>query len=1219
MATRTPIIIGRWATHAGRQRPALAPGYVGIDERSFAELVAFAPAFGRHVRYVDPDNRPDGDWSAFFLADSAMVQASIAVFDAAGHSRRFHTALARVHGDHSDADRLTHLQAVFDIVLSLPQDVDAWYGAVTHLRDAPRSRALRSLLASAIRSEFAPLLAELRGYAAGAGQPGALGHPIPLDCRHFHAIWQTEFLCPRAAIFQGHFRRQKMLAALGPVTTLYDTLLGAVTDLADHARRDVDASFAEGPLKPHIALYAAFINQFRKAQTRLNALPSRLVDFYYHDVLHEARQPPVADRVFLTFTRAPGITPARVPRGMAFPAGAASQGQPILFTANQALDVTRAQLVQARTLRTVRGPLLGPTAPSSGDRPQRIHAAEIAIGPDGRAANGRPWAPFGGGTADTTAAPAVIGFAITSPLLLLTGGQRTITLTLHLDPAAAASMLDPQLQAIAGATGLAADQAFDQIIAAAFDFTATTPSGWHNLTPLHASAPNGPDTRALSFQFALPPEAPALAPLAPPASGPIQGPALQAQLRQEPVVLTGPDGTAQVYPLSLLDALPIGRITIETAVTGLPGLTIRTLNGPVDATVPFLPFGAPARMGGWFEVQHPEIGGKPLDKLVLTLNWLGLPAHPHGFAGYYAQYLVGPDRTPNSPAITNQSFRAVASVSGHAPWGLPATTIPIWLFRTAETQDKPEPAAPPQPTTTITLTPEALAVVPGGPTGAALRITLSEPPYGFGDELYSPNVLHALHAIQAPPPPRPWLCRLLDLILLRTPPAPTLPDVTQLYPNPPWQPEVAALSVDYHATEALDLRRESSPAFFHLQPTGALAPAATTPAGPSLLPACGPHAQLDLAFAGLGVAQRLTLLIRPSESGRGGPIQWQALGQTGWIDLVDGIGCHDASLGLSQPGIITLELPTMGTDASPGRWSWLRVTPKAHPDDFAAIAAITPHAVTATRQLNAVPGDVAPIPAKTIKAAASPLAGVATIDQPVASFGGRAGETGGTLPIRLGERLRHKERAVLAWDHEHLVLERFPNVAKVRVLAAGNGAIGPGELLAVVVPGPQPASPDPWTPRTPAELRSQIQTSLQQQTSPFARIQVVDPNYVRVRVQADVVFRSGPPGDGATRLVQDLHTLLSPGADGLDLAEDADGDDVHVAVANFIASRPYVAGIAQLNLVFAPPIATFPWCVLTSADTHDIRVAHAEATARPAAAPPVPARSPIAPPSPLPA
>ncbi|MBR1218538.1 hypothetical protein JQ557_11095 [Bradyrhizobium sp. U87765 SZCCT0131] len=1215
MAMRTPIIIGRWTTQAGRQRPALAPGYVGLDERSFAELMAFAPAFGRHVRYIGPDNRPDGDWSEFFLADGAMVLASIAVFDAAAHSRRFHAALARIHGDHTDAVRLTHLQDVFDIILSLPKDVDAWYGAIARLPDAPRCRALRSLLASAIRTELAPLLAELRGYAAGAGQPGALGHPIPLDCRHFHAIWQTEFLCPRTAIFQGHFRRQKILAALGPLTTLYDTLLGAVTDLADHARRDVDDSFAEGPLKPHIALYAAFIAQFRKAQARLNALPSRLIDFYYHDVLRETRQPPVADKVFLTFSRAPGITPARVPRGTAFTAGADASGQPIVFTADAALDVTRAQLVKVRTLRTIRGPLLGTAAPPSpDDRPWRVHADEIAIGVDGRAADGRPWAPFGG-TAATTAAPAApIGFAIASPMLALAGGQRTITLGLHLDPAAAAALLAPHLQTIASATGLTAEEAFDQIIAAAFDFTATTPSGWHPLVPAHAAAPAGPDGQSLSFQFVLPPDAPALAPIAAPSDEVRSTPVLQARLRQAAVMLSGAAGSGQVYPLSLLDGLPITHITLETAVVGLPGITVRTVNGPVDATVPFLPFGAPARAGGWFEIQHPEIGGKPLDRMDVTLDWSGLPAHPRGFAGYYAQYAVGPDRMPASAAIANDSFRATASVTGHACWDLPAATPAFWLFRTAQAQDKPEPAAPLQSTTTITLLAEPRADRPPAPAGAGLRMTLSEPSFGFGDELYTPNVLHALHAIQAPPPQRPWLCRVLDLILLRAPPAPPVPDVARLYPSPPWQPEIAMLSVDYHATQTIDPRGDDS--FLHLLPTGEFAPAVGRPEGRLLLPACAPDAQLDLAFAGLGVAQRLTLLVQPSDSGHGGAVLWQALGKNGWIDLVDGIACHDASLGLSQAGVVTLDLPNMGSDTSPGRWSWLRVTPKTAPDDFASLTAITPHAITATRQLNATPGDLTSIPAKTIKAAAAPLAGVAAVDQPMASFGGRPAETGGTLPIRLGERLRHKERAVLTWDHAHILLERFPQIAKVHVLAAGEGVSEPGRLLVVVVPDVQPGAADPWTPRTSAELRGQIGSSLQQQTSPFARIEVVDPVYIRVRVQADVVFRNA---GGATRLVQDLHALLSPGAERLDLPDDADGDDIHVAIANFIAARPYVAGISDLSLVFTPPLAAQPWCALTSADTHDIRSAHAAVVAEPVTVPPEPARSPIAPPSPLPA
>ena len=63
MVESRPTIITRWATQAGRRRAALEADYIGIDERSFPELLAFAPSFGRHVRYVGIDDQPDGTWS----------------------------------------------------------------------------------------------------------------------------------------------------------------------------------------------------------------------------------------------------------------------------------------------------------------------------------------------------------------------------------------------------------------------------------------------------------------------------------------------------------------------------------------------------------------------------------------------------------------------------------------------------------------------------------------------------------------------------------------------------------------------------------------------------------------------------------------------------------------------------------------------------------------------------------------------------------------------------------------------------------------------------------------------------------------------------------------------------------------------------------------------------------------------------------------------------
>jgi hypothetical protein len=1211
---RRPIIITRWASQAGRSRAALQPDYVGIDERTLPELLAFAPSFARHVRYIAADDRPDGNWSDFFLADSAMVLASMAVFDAAERSRRFREASEQVRLETSDALKLERLQALFDVILALPKEVEAWYAATEGLPQDADADALRGLLESAISGELAPLLARLRGYGAAAGQPGGLGHRIRVDCRQFRSIWQTEFICPDGSIYQGHFRRQKIDAALGPLAALYEFLLGAIADLVARAKPDFAASLANGRVKPHIALYIAFIRQLQVAQSRLNELPARVVDFYYKEILHEPLRSPVPDRVFLTFTRAPGIIPAKVSLGTPFPAGPDAAGQPVLFLADQTLNVERARLVRVRAIRTTRGPLhdaLSRDAPAvTANRLHRVNVTNIPVAPDGVLADGKPWAPFGtaeAGSADTMSQPAPMGFAIVSRSLLLTGGDRSLTVSLRCNPQFSHAVLDPLLLEIADVTGLSAEQALIQLLTKAFGFSVTSQAGWHELTPCKITvSPSAVDGRSLSFQFQMAPGEPPLVAAEPLLAGAqfeaVAAPALLARLRQEPVTLSGNTGTKRVFPLSLLEGLPVEDVVIAAGVTDLPGVTIKTRNGPVDTTIPFLPFGAPARVNTWFDIQHRELFTKPLDQLTVSIDWLGLPAHPRGFAGHYEQYVVGPDRKTGFAGIFNDSFRASAKLVGDAPWTLSTDAKPVYryLFRTGKARDPPEPSGPLEATTRLQFAaqPSAMAALPEAP-GAALRITLTDPPFGFGEELYPPNVIYAVHHVQVPPPPCRWrLCRLLDWLLRRPVPAPAPPpDVAAFYPNPPWQPEVASISIGYNSTARLKLHGADARALLHLLPSGALEPATSDKDGlPLLLPKPPEQAQLDLGFADLGVAQTLTMLFRMTGEDRDDDerdgVKWRALGADGWIDLAD-TDRRDGCDGLRHSGILSLALPPMAVDGTE-RLSWIRALPQRDPDSYPAIVAITPHALTATRMVNAEAAPLSAVPPKTIKAAAAPLAGVATVDQPIASFGGRQAETPATLPIRLGERLRHKARASLAWDHERLVLERFPEIARVRVLPARNAAAlqKPGELLVVAVQDPGPvAATDLPMPKIGADMRGRIQASLQAATSPFVRVHVADPAYVRIAVQADIVFRADVPVDGPGQLNNDLREFLSPWSSGLDLSDAAGPGEIRVALANFIASRSYVAGLVVLELSYEPSLETFDWCVLTSAASHDIRIA----------------------------
>lgn len=263
-------------------------------------------------------------------------------------------------------------------------------------------------------------------------------------------------------------------------------------------------------------------------------------------------------------------------------------------------------------------------------------------------------------------------------------------------------------------------------------------------------------------------------------------------------------------------------------------------------------------------------------------------------------------------------------------------------------------------------------------------------------------------------------------------------------------------------------------------------------------------------------------------------------------------------------------------------------------DGFPWTVSIHPHALSAVWQ---DPGSAAgahldqPLPAGTITTSVEELPGIGTILQPMPSFGGRPRETPETYPARLSERLRHKERAVQPWDYERLVLERFPQLWMACALPARAAAgPSPGSTLVVVVAGPQGnESADTSVPRAPGALLDSVHGFLAERASPFAAIQVVNPVYVRVRVDAEVLFRTGPQGGDIDRLNQDLVAWLSPWFYDAERAARQGRYALEPDISEFIQTRPYVESLFSLALEHDPPPRTLDWYFLTSADRHVIR------------------------------
>ncbi|MEJ1968738.1 MAG: hypothetical protein WDN03_08950 [Rhizomicrobium sp.] len=1207
------IVVNGAPSQLDRWLDALAPGYARVDGRDFAALLGFPAAFGRLVNFFDLDDRIDGDWRDFFLYDPTLALARVASADLGVLAAGYHDLVAKTRAAGRFDDKFALLTQVFAATAAPAHDLDACLRALNAELRGDAVLALRQRIAALITDELGAELHRLSDYAKGAGERSALGRAVPFDSADFLPIWNIGEGCADASIYKGASPQRRIDSALGPLQDIFDAFSGALGGLQATARADLAASLESGDHKPHVALFIAFAKLFGTAQDTINAMAERYAAFYYHDLLREDFRGPTPDSVYLAFTLADddAVTSTSVPSGTLFPAGKDADGNDILYGAPKGLTVTAAQLADLRTLRVERSPLLPGDAT---EVEQQIFTSLVSTKPAADAATS--WTTFGAtpatqGGSETTAL-AILGFAVASPYLLLAGGTRTVSLRLTYtqDPAGA---LDARLAALARATGLDAPTIFAQVLSACFSLSLSTAAGWLEIESYRVAMPKDAGT-CFDIRFTLQASAAPIAPLDPDAAAKAPGanpspqqPTLRLYLKQDAVAV----GPLKVYPLSLLAPLLVSSWAIAVDVSGFAVAALGNTDGDIDPTKPFPALGGAPVIGSFLDIRAPELFAKTLTTLEIALTWFSLPQNEDGFFGWYRDYTIGMDGLPSPVTLfDNTTFRAAIAVRNPGTWALAPLTGPEnELFRTSAPVPGPpglfggitgQPAGPLYPATVFdTLEVTANTRPPYyDPAASSLRLTLIEPPYGFGDQLYPINVLACVIADIPPPPTTTAVTTGDTTVITPDPPAAS----TVKYPNPPWLPQAGAVTLRYTARwTSDDAAAAADGTYFHLLPFGGTQVAAST----WLLTHYPNPGNLYIGLAGLLTPQVQTILFQMGGGGAGWsedepPLRWEILSGNDWIALTAPQILSDGTNNLQNSGIVTLSLPA--TDAAPGTVmpsgsGWLHAAaddPAQHPRGNG----VFPNALLARCQtLDGTDRFAGPLPAGTIASSVQDLPAVQTILQPAPSFGGRPAQIGKDFHAWLGERLRHKNRAVQAWDFERLVLEAFPSIWKVQALPArklptaqSQGGDSPGDVLIVVVPGSSSAATlDPTAPMASPDTLAQVSTYLETVASPFVTLYVANPQYVRVAVNAKVQF-AADADSGATvaRLNDELVQYLSPWFyDAARAAKQGNyaGDD---EIAEFIETRPYVDALVSLDLSYSPRREALDWYFLTSATSHAI-------------------------------
>lgn len=862
---------------------------------------------------------------------------------------------------------------------------------------------------------------------------------------------------------------------------------------------------------PHLTLFVCFLKLLDFSKTHFNRLTKRHLDFYYQDILKISRKPAVADQVHVLFELAKNVVQEKIAAGTQLDAGKDANGNKLIFATQDELIANKASLVSIKNVYH-----------HSAGNLKKIKACPVANSLDGLGkalpADNTKWAPFGyvhsNYSEGTPELPdARLGFAVSSPVLLLNEGVRTIHLAI-------------EFQTVVPETVLAGLDSCTSVFLSG-------EKAW--LGPFVAKTSRSADSfgqqKLLTLIVTLDKKVKPVVGYNPEVLG--ERYSTTDPLMRFLVDTSKAEGYALVNEIS---ALKVKSIEVSVEVDELKNLTVESDLGPLNAQKPFMPFGPVPVKGSKLILKNEEVFSKNWKDLNVNIAWMNTP---DSFKSQYFAYrndyfrdstaeiykmairkkvgkLAEYDADADNLIVSNDSyFKATVDLLSRNEWSL-ISSNKVLFTKVGDAYDCD------------------IAVQNNGydtTENGQLRLSLNQ------------SFLHDVF-------PRIYALALMN-------------DKTTLVPKEPYTPLIGSVSLHYSASSKVVLTENTEENYqastvhlFHDHPFGQSEEHIWLKPKPSvgetvslrLLPDYQPGGELYLGLKDAEPLQQISLLFQifegsenPEATGFTGneKMEWSVLGANNWLPLIGSNFISNQTDNFLKSGIIKLAIPAEATTNNTlldSGLTWIRVRMNKPFDVVCKLIDIRTQAIAATFQNNG--NDLAHlkngIPANTISKLVERIQPVKSVAQPFNSFGGYPDESDAAYYQRISERLRHKNRAITLWDYERLILQNFPEVHKVRCLnhSSADSFLNPGNIVLVVIPDILNKNVfDLYQPRVSRATLNKIQEFINQLNSLHVTATVINPEYEEVEISLKVKFHSGYDENYYLKVLQqDLVKLLSPWA-----------------------------------------------------------------------------------------
>jgi len=1169
--------------------------YALVDEKEFADWIVFASEFAVFINNYNLSNSVAGNWKPFFSSDISAQLGTIALQNIERYQLEIKERFDFIRDDDNET-ALTEirikLNELFSAILTISKALDIY------ALKLPAETSLKQTILNLAKTRLSPALKRLIAYYQAAQTHGYLDNSVlsnwlilnkPLtdagqliNVDGLSKIWfddsiyadwtsyvtdidsdESIFNNPLTA-FADEFLSIEHAANHNLFTGIFDTYLSTYTKIIQEAETELLKTLETYDAHtPHYALFLSFLMLFRFTQTHANTITQRHLDFYYKEVLRLQPRAAEANKVHVLGELAKQVDSYLLKQGTLLKAGKDSLKKDVNYQLDADSVFNKAKVAQLKTFfkasasENIKVP---GTSTVKQNNTGRVFASPASNTDDGIEAKltsaNKEWQPYvhkiyKEAELERIAMPkALLGFAMASHYLYLTEGERKVLVRLVMNNNSA---LDSKH----------------------IECYLTAEKEWYKVESLIIASSgkklSDGTTNCAEISFTIPGSAPAIVNY----NAAKHGGTFNVALPMLKIYLKNDDDTS-IYEYDVLKDITITQTEIRVEVgldgansqKGLKNLLLSNDFGVLDASKPFMPFGSQPKKDTGFVIGHKEIFSKKNAAVTLNVEWADLPDDEDNIK-YDANTNdtnanVLSDVPTIMPSFLDSGIWQSYSLDNTAIFD--STNAKVQVFSSAQSI----------PSGCIADYKAEYTGLKSESVNGFLKLTLAD---SFGYNEY-----------------------IKDLSLSLIEKVPTVTKTISNTPIEPYTPKIKSIYASYSAYCTNDLTVATASVFdsreinfFHLYPFGDgeqhkyLNPAENVYLLPQFKHTRASETKSHIGEFYIGIEklnpnEGVNILFQVME-GTTDPkiskppvhLSWAFLSNNRWIEF-ESSDYSDNTLQLVQSGIISFAIPEEATAANtilPTGYVWLRASVTEAAEAVCDLISVDAQASVATFVNNENADDFlnTALPAGTVAKLKIPDASVKKITQPYTSFGGRPKENDDHFYIRVSERLRHKARAITVWDYEHLVLEAFPEIYKVKCLNHTQIEDGiyhevkPGYVSIITIPSQQNQNDaNPLKPYTQQSTLTNIENYLRKRISCFVNLRACQPQFEEVRLEftltlfdqfKDFTFYSD-------QLKEEITQFLSPWAFGNTSTIDFGGKIYKSVLINFIEERYYVDFITDV-------------------------------------------------------